>query len=91
MTPIGRPDPNEAVLDGSVFARLWFRWVSRVTSILGGREPLLLSTYTVAGLPDPTQFKNCSVMVSNEAHGNVPAYSDGVHWRRYSDNATVTI
>jgi hypothetical protein len=50
---------------------------------------LVLPSYTVAGLPSAAteaQF----VYVTNEAGGPVPAFSDGVNWRRVTDRAIVS-
>lgn len=84
------PPPQEAVLEGRNFARLWFRWVSRVTQILSGKEPLQLAAYTVATLPDAADWKGAIVAVSDETGGYCLALSDGVIWRRSYDNAEVS-
>ena len=62
-----------------------------MTSLTNGGEPFPLKSFTVSGLPSAATYKNHAVMVSDEATGNVPAYSDGTNWRRFSDNAMVTI
>ena len=66
--------------------------MSRVTSLLNGEEPLQLRAYTVAELSNmaPADWTDCQIMVSDEASGRVPAYSDGVTWRRTADNLEVT-
>lgn len=85
------PPAVEPVLDGKSFARLWRGFVSRVTSILTGREPLRVASYTVAGLPPAADWPRCVVIVTDEADGEVPAWSDGTVWRRVTDRAEVTI
>jgi hypothetical protein len=50
-----------------------------------------LRVYTVAELPDPTQFVNGDhIFVSDEVNGPVPAFSDGTDWRRVTDRAVVS-
>ena len=88
--PLTAPRPEEAVLDGPRLARLWFAWVLRVTSILGGKEPSQLAEYAVASLPDAANWRGCTVAVSDEAGGYCHAISDGAIWRRSYDNAQVT-
>ena len=89
--PIAAPRADEAVLAGQSLTRSWWRWVSRVTLVLQGREPFKLSEYTVASLPDPSAWKRCLVYVTNEGGGECLAYSDGSLWRRVDDNTEVTI
>lgn len=81
--------PDERVLEGTRLARLWFRWVSRVTSILGGKEPLKLRAYTVATLPDASAWPGCMVVVTDEVGGRTLATSDGTDWLRVSDGTEV--
>lgn len=89
MSDIARPDAAEAVLDGRILARLWFRWVSRVTDRLNGREPLKLRAYTVASLPAAADWLNSAVIVSDEVGGATIAISDGTSWLRVSDGTKV--
>lgn len=85
------PRADEQVLMGPAFARVWWRWVSRVTLILSGREPMKVAEYTVADLPDAAKWSRCIVYVTDEAGGEVLAVSDGSVWRRQTDLAEVTI
>ena len=87
---LSRPDPEEAVLSGTKLAPLWFRWVSRVTLMLGGREPLRMAAYTVATLPDPTKTARCVVIVTDETDGHTLAVSNGTSWLRVSDGEEVS-
>ena len=52
--------------------------------------PIKNPNYTFAGLPSAVTFQDCTVIVTNSAHGRVPAYSDGANWRYFSDDAIVT-
>lgn len=53
-------------------------------------RPWQLQSLTVAGLPDPAQWPDALVMVSDEVGGEIPAFSDGLDWRRVSDRAVVS-
>jgi hypothetical protein len=51
-------------------------------------EPL--QPFTVATAPDPARFRYAMIFVTNEAGGAVPAFSDGVNWRRVTDRAVIS-
>jgi len=84
-----RPDERLAGTTGAM-SSIWFKWVSRVTSAVGGREPAQLAGYTVASLPDPARWPRCVVYVSNDVGGSTLAFSDGSDWRRMADRAIIT-
>lgn len=90
MSDIARPDAADAVLEGRILARLWFRWVSRVTDRLNGREPMKLRAYTVATLPAAVDWKNHAAIVTDEVGGATIAVSDGTSWLRVADGTEVT-
>jgi hypothetical protein len=50
----------------------------------------VLQPFVVADLPDAADNLNGLIMVTNEAGGIVPAFSDGTHWRRVTDRAVVS-
>ena len=52
--------------------------------------PLLLSSYTVAGVPDATLWTSGMIFVSNETGGATVAFSDGTNWRRVQDRAVIS-
>lgn len=52
--------------------------------------PVMLQRFTVAELPGAANWTGGMVYVSNEVGGAVPAYSDGVSWRRVTDRAIVS-
>ena len=82
---------KEAVADQGGFIRAaWFRWVSQVSDILGGRRPLQLQSKTVVGVPPAADWPGCMIYVSNEVGGAVPAFSDGTNWRRTTDRAIIS-
>jgi hypothetical protein len=49
--------------------------------------PVVLASFVVADLPDPAAWVGGWIFVSDATGGAVPAYSDGVSWRR--PNSTV--
>lgn len=53
-------------------------------------QPLQLASYTVATVPSAAGWPNGQIMVSDESGGAVPAFSDGVNWRRYTDRAIIS-
>jgi len=52
--------------------------------------PFGLPSYTVAGVPAAGSYTAHMIYVSNESGGAVPAFSDGVNWRRVTDRAIIT-
>ena len=54
------------------------------------QRPIPLLTCTVADLPNPAQFINTAIIVSNETGGRTIATSDGSNWKRVKDGATVS-
>lgn len=71
-----------------ILSPLWHRWVSDLFAVLG--VSIKLPAYTVATLPDPAQNIYGQIMVTDEVGGCVPAFSDGVSWRRVTDRAIVS-
>ena len=90
MSRLASPPPEERVLDGSRFSTAWWRFVSRVTALLSGREPLPLVAFTVATLPDASKWPRCVVIVTDEVGGHTLAVSDGTNWLRVSDGTGVS-
>ncbi len=52
-------------------------------------DQVTLTSYTVATLPPVTEFPGM-IFVSDEVGGAVPAFSDGLVWRRFTDRAVVS-
>lgn len=52
--------------------------------------PDRLAAYTVATLPDPVRWRSGFIIVTDETGGEVPAWSDGTNWRRFTDRAVVS-
>lgn len=53
-------------------------------------KPVVVPTYTVAGLPAASVGTGATVFVSNESGGATIAFSDGTNWRRVADRAIVS-
>mgnify|MGYP000557228207 CR=1 FL=1 len=51
---------------------------------------LYLDQYTVAEVPDATQYEGAIIFVTDEVGGATPAFSDGTNWRRTADRFTIT-
>ena len=68
----------------------WAIWFNNVFSLLAGRAPFQLASYTVAGVPAASKNTACMVYISNESGGAVPAFSDGTNWRRVTDRAIIS-
>lgn len=49
-----------------------------------------LTAYTVATVPPAADHTDELVIVTNEAGGRVPAFSDGTNWRRVTDRAVIS-
>jgi hypothetical protein len=52
--------------------------------------PEQLPTYTVSTLPVAATYPRGLIYVSNESGGAIPAFSDGLVWRRCTDRAVVS-
>lgn len=57
------------------------------TNLLG--DQVQLTEFTVATLPDATT-EGGMIYVTDETGGAIPAFSDGVDWRRVTDRAIVS-
>jgi len=53
-------------------------------------DPVLLPEYTVAGVPSASDWVRGMIYVNDETGGAVPAFSDGVDWRRVTDRSIVS-
>ena len=80
---------NTTSINGK-FPQVWLRWLDSIYESLSGKSPLCLQVLTVSTLPDATISEGFLVYVSDESGGAVPAFSDGVNWRRVTDRAVVS-
>lgn len=76
----------------SLELRAMYEWTVRLTDLLNENFGLALSLplYTVATVPDPTIYRGRLIYVTDETGGEVPAFSDGVAWRRVTDRVVVS-
>lgn len=87
----GMPSVNSAmVIKTGAASETWARFFSFVSKSLTGKEPLRLKSCSVTSLPDPALYPEHLIYVADEAGGAVPAFSDGIHWRRVTDRAIVS-
>ena len=62
------------------------------------KQPIPIPSFTVTNLPSAAEYfssasadgKSALIFVSNESGGAVPAFTDGVVWRRVTDRAIVS-
>ena len=54
------------------------------------RGPQTLTVYGKTALPDAAKWRGGQIQVSDDAGGEVPAFSDGVNWRRVTDRNVVS-
>lgn len=52
--------------------------------------PVILPSFTVAGVPAASGKTGGMIYVTNETGGAVPAFSDGTNWRRVTDRAIIS-
>jgi hypothetical protein len=64
-----------------------FEWQSFFRRV--GERVSALEAYTVATLPSAADNPRMTIYVSDEVGGAVPAFSDGVNWRRMTDRNVV--
>ena len=73
---------------------IWLKWFSELFERIGSEGALTVRGFSVAGLPDPTDFGGTTfsslIYVSDESGGATIAFSDGTNWRRVTDNAIVS-
>ncbi len=89
------PRPNETLANAPNGAAsrdylVYFQDVSeRLNTFLLG-DAVRLPVYTVAKLPAAKNVQGGLIYVSDESGGAVPAFSDGVAWRRMTDRQVVS-
>lgn len=78
MSRLTAPNASERVIHASGwFAETWFRWVSRVTALVSGKEPIPLASYTEARKPLASDWPQCVIFNSDTGGAEV---SDGTNW-----------
>lgn len=56
--------------------------------ILG--DAIILPSYTVSTVPTASEYTGGEIYVTDETGGAVPAFSDGMNWRRVTDRAIIS-
>lgn len=56
----------------------------------GASGPFKLANYTVATVPSALGLTGGMIYVSDETGGAIPAFSDGLNWRRVTDRAIIS-
>lgn len=72
------------------FVPTWVLWIQEVYRVLSGQRPVQLQSVTVLTLPVAADNTGALIYVSNAMGGAIPAYSDGVNWRRTDTGAIIT-
>jgi hypothetical protein len=52
--------------------------------------PVVLASFVKTDLPDAARWTRGWIYVTNDVGGAVPAFSDGVNWRRSTDRAVIS-
>ncbi len=90
---VTNPEHGEEIIVGgraSLGLQVFFdELVLRLNANLLGNA-VVLPTFTVATLPTPSEVTRGMIFVSDESGGAVPAFSDGINWRRTTDRAIVS-
>ena len=82
------PRSDELATSKETLGSGWFQFLKQVELAINGAPEL--PTYVKANLPDVAKGARTVIFVSDEAGGAGPAFSDGTHWRRFSDYAVVS-
>lgn len=53
-------------------------------------DAVILRNYTVATVPDATNYTSGAIIVTDEVGGVTIAISDGTNWRRVADGAVIS-
>lgn len=77
------PDTGTFITATEVAAALQELWTENAGMLNGVH---MLAPFIVDDLPDPSIYVYGMAMVLDDVDGIVPVYSDGVDWRRFSDN-----
>ena len=70
--------------------RTWALFFTRLASFVSGGEPVSLKSFTVATVPNASDFPASLIFVSNETGGATIAFSDNTNWRRVQDRAIIS-
>lgn len=85
MTLVSKPDAGSIIAENGITTREYQTFFDDLEQNINGG---LLSVFTVGTLPRVVE--GGMIYVSDEVGGGVPAFSDGVEWRRVTDRAIVS-
>jgi hypothetical protein len=68
----------------------WAHDLARLLQPRSHAAPLPLASFTRTDLPNAARAPGGLIYVSDATGGAIPAFSDGVHWRRCDDRAIVS-
>ncbi len=77
-------------IDFSADVREQTRQIATYLQTLDLNSSFKLPSYTVATVPPVADHTGGLIYVTDEAGGAQPAFSDGTHWRRFTDRAVVS-
>lgn len=92
MAIVSKPKRTDAVLEGSTPSQMYQEFFDDLEqqlndNLLNFRVQLI--SYAVADVPTASPAGGL-IYVSDEAGGAVPAFSDGINWRRVTDRTIVS-
>jgi hypothetical protein len=83
-----RPQPWREDQSIASYLREIENWARQVYERITGIHQQV--SYTVATLPNATEFEAHTIYVSDETGGATLAFSDGTNWRRVQDRVVVS-
>ncbi len=83
------PIEGEVLLKTGRFTETWARWFDKVYRVVAGKDPVQLASFVMLELPDPIP-EGQMIYVPDATGGSIPAFSDGVNWRRVDTRAIIT-
>ena len=89
---VTKPEHGEAIIRGEQASPQMQLFVDDLTLQLNNivlGAAFKLPDYSVAGVPDATQWFGAMIYINDETGGAVPAFSDGADWRRVTDRAVI--
>lgn len=90
MAGIKKPPADAPIsLANGMVGRGWRTWFQDISRFFGG-QPLPCAAFTVSDAPDAALHSGNIIYITDEAGGAVPAFSDGINWRRVTDRNIIS-
>jgi hypothetical protein len=86
---IGFTSKGQQIVASAEFQQYLDEIQQKINAFLLG-DALLTNTYTVATVPNASEWTQGLIYVSDETGGAIPAFSDGTNWRRVTDRNIVS-